>query len=121
MKIIEKNLGKLILILFVFFVPITFLFGQTGVCDPTTEICNPINANSIQDLISTILTGMIQVGLPIIALAIVYSGFLFVFAMGNPEKLKKAKEALLYTLIGGAVLLGSWAIAKMISGTIVGL
>jgi hypothetical protein len=54
-------------------------------------------------------------------LAIIYSGFLFVFARGNSEKLGKAKDALLYTLIGAAILLGSWAIAEMIQATVTGL
>ena len=52
------------------------------------------------------------------ALAIIYSGFLFVFARGNDEKLKTAKDALFYSIIGAAVLLGSWAIAEMIASTI---
>lgn len=117
MKIIKKNWKKLISILFVFFLPISLL----GACDPTKQICNPIQANSIQDLLDTILRGMIQVGLPVIALAIVYAGFLFVFARGNSEKLTKAKNALIYTLIGAAVLMGSIAIAEMIKVTVSGL
>jgi len=56
-----------------------------------------------------------------VALAVIYSGFLFVFARGNSEKLGKAKDALLYTLIGAAILLGSWAIAEMIQATVTGL
>ena len=56
-----------------------------------------------------------------VALAIIYCGFLFVSARGNTEKLTKAKEALLYTVIGAAILLGSWAIAIMISETVLSL
>lgn len=69
----------------------------------------------------TLLEGVIKIGIPIIALAIIYSGFLFVFARGNSEKLGKAKDALLYSLIGSALLLGSWAIAKLISATVLAL
>jgi len=61
---------------------------------------------------------MLTLGIPIVALAIVYSGFLFVFARGNTEKLTSAKKTLMYTLIGAAILLGSWAIAKLISTTV---
>jgi len=85
-------------------------------------INNPIpNITSIPNLIQTILEGALKIGMPVVALAVIYCGFLFVFARGNPEKLTKAREALLYTLIGAAILLGSWAIAKMISVTITGL
>jgi len=64
---------------------------------------------------------VLKVGIPVIALAIIYSGFLFVFARGNEEKLKTAKDALFYSVIGAAVLLGSWAIAEMIASTIAAL
>jgi hypothetical protein len=55
---------------------------------------------------------------PIIALAIIYSGFLFVAARGNAEELKKAKSTLVYTLIGAALLLGCLVIANAIKGTV---
>ncbi len=86
-------------------------------------ITNPLgnNINSIPSFVQTLLEGILQIGIPIVALAIIYSGFLFVFARGNSEKLSKAKDALLYTLIGAAILLGSWAIAQMISATVTGL
>ena len=86
-------------------------------------INNPLgnNINSIPSFVQTLLGGILQIGIPIVALAIIYSGFLFVFARGNSEKLSKAKDALLYTLIGAAILLGSWAIAQMISATVTGL
>lgn len=91
-----------------------------GTCAPGA-ICNPIKECDLAALVKDILTGVIKIGIPIIALAIIYCGFLFVSARGNSEKLKKAKDALLYTLIGAAVLLGSWAIAQLISDTVTAL
>ena len=91
-------------------------------CDPSKGICNPIpSVAGVPDLIKLILTGALKIGIPLVALAVIYCGFLFVFARGNSEKLTKAKDALLYTLIGAAILLGSWAIAQMISATVTGL
>lgn len=91
-------------------------------CETSGTLCNPVpNIKSFTQLLKTILEGLIKIGIPIIALAIIYSGFLFVFARGNSEQLKKAKSALMYTLIGAAVLLGSWAIAQMISDTVIEL
>ena len=88
------------------------------------KIVNPLGPNgvaSIPDFIKTLLEGVLKVGIPIVALAIIYCGFLFVSARGNSEKLGKAKDALLYTLIGAAILLGSWAIAQLISDTVLAL
>jgi len=118
---IKKNRGKFILVAYALAAPLSTLYAAVASCDPGT-ICNPIpSITSVPGLIQTILTGLLQIGIPVVALAVVYCGFLFVFARGNPEKLTKAKDALLYTLIGAAVLLGSWAIAQMISSTVTGL
>lgn len=86
--------------------------------DMTVKLENPISSNTINEFIVKILEGILKIGLPIIALAVIYCGFLFVAARGNPEKISKAKDALLYTLIGAGVLLGSWAIAELISDTV---
>lgn len=116
MNYIKKNLNKIVLIILVFILPI---ISFAEVCDPSSgKICNPIKSNTLIDLIQKILEGAIKIGLPIIVLAIIYSGFLFVQARGNSEKLSEAKRTLLYTLIGAAILLGSWGIAQLISETV---
>jgi len=122
MKYIKKNLFSitlLILMFVVFLIPV-FSFAQV-VGDPPLDagkISNPISAQTLEGLIKTILEGVLKIGIPIVALAIVYCGFLFVSARGNPEAIKKAKESLLYTLIGAAILFGSWAIAQLITETV---
>lgn len=87
-------------------------------CEDGGSICNPISSQSVGELIKKILEGIVKIGMPIVALAIIYSGFLFVFAQGNSEKLKEAKSAFLFSVIGAAVLLGSWALAQLISETV---
>lgn len=79
---------------------------------------NPITASSFQDLIQKILRIVIDIGVPVATLFIIYSGFLFVKAQGNPEKLKEAKETFFWTIVGTAVLLGAWVLAQAIAGTI---
>jgi hypothetical protein len=123
MNYIKKNWSKIILLSYSIFVPISLLYaqGQNPNCAEGT-ICNPIpSVDSVPELIRIFLEGALKIGIPVVALAVIYSGFLFVAARGNPEKLNKAKDALLYTLIGAAILLGSWAIAELISATVVEL
>lgn len=85
-----------------------------------TGINNPLSSelDTIPKFIEKILEIVLLIGVPIVTLAIIYSGFLFVTASGNSEKLKKAKQTLLYTLIGAALLLGSFVISKAIVGTV---
>jgi len=130
MKFINKNWEKLVLLTYSLILP-TVSFAQLTIIPspaPTSSstssgtIVNPIpNITSISGLIQTLLTGFLKIGIPIVALAIIYCGFLFVKAQGKPEEITKAKDALLYTVIGAAILLGAWAIAQMISSTVLAL
>jgi len=126
MSILKKNLPILFLVLFLVFVPI-FSFAQPedeDINDTPSDlgkIENPIKHKTINAFIKVLLEGVIKISIPIIALAVIYSGFLFVAAQGNSEKLQKAKDALLYTIIGAAILLGAWSISILVSETILAL
>ncbi len=61
---------------------------------------------------------MVQIGTIVLVMMLVYVGFLFVAARGNAEKLQGAKSALVWTVIGGLVLLGATAIELVIEGTV---
>ena len=127
MSFLRRNLVSIIFVAFLVITPVlSFGMDDNTPSNPCKEgtICNPLASRGINDIpgfIKTLLDGVLTIGIPIVALAIIYCGFLFVAARGNSEKLTKAKSALLYTLIGAAILLGSWAIAQMISATVVGL
>lgn len=131
MKFIKKNWQKFVISTYTLIMPV-ISFAQnplqpiagTNPSDPSQgKIIDPLGGRyaDVPAFIKTLLEGVLRIGMPIVALAIIYCGFLFVSARGNSEKITKAKDALLYTIIGAAILLGSWAIAKMISATVTGL
>jgi hypothetical protein len=68
--------------------------------------------------IQRLLGFIIRIGTIVVVLMLVYTGFLFVKARGNPGEISTAKNSLLWTLIGGLILLGSQAIAKAIEATV---
>ena len=112
------------LVLIMLFVASIFPVPATAACTPKRpgEICNPIpSITSIPNLIQTIIEGVVKIALPVLALAIIYCGFQYVAARGNSEKITKAHESLLWTLVGAAILLGSWALAKLMEATVTGL
>ncbi len=86
---------------------------------PTVEYLeNPLKVTSLTDFIKSVVDTVIKIAIPIIALAIIYSGFLFVSARGSTEKLEAAKRTFIYTLLGAAILLGAWALTQIVSDTI---
>jgi len=82
------------------------------------SISNPIGPKNIPELVEKILRVAIQIGFPILVLAIVYTGFLFIKAQGNSTELQGARKAFTWTVIGGAILLGALAIAQLLQQTV---
>lgn len=89
--------------------------GNTG----STGLVNPLNGvDSLPEFLRAILGGVVEIGTIILIMMLVYVGFLFVAARGNAESLTKAKSALLWTVIGGLILLGATAIQLVIEDTV---
>lgn len=82
------------------------------------ELQNPLSTNSITEFVAQVLDVVAMIAFPFVVLAIIYTGFLFVKAQGNDDKLKEAKQALFYTLIGALIVLGATTLADAIQGTI---
>lgn len=80
---------------------------------------NPIKAKSIEALIFLTLNFVVRIGTIVVVLMIIYSGFLFVRAQGNPGEIDKAKSTFFWTIIGGIVLIGAKTIAVVICNTAV--
>lgn len=93
--------------------------GQNPPSASKTIIKNPFKSNTIQGLIEAILNDiLLPIGGVVAVLAIMYAGFLYVTAGGDPGKIKEAHSILKYAVIGSAILLGAWTISKAIEATI---
>lgn len=84
----------------------------------TTTIDNPIKANNFSELAALVTKTAVQILLPFVVLAFMYSGFLFIRAQGNAEGLEEAKKAIWYSMIGAFILLGAWSFATIIGRTV---
>lgn len=94
--------------------------GQVQNPGPQTSgtLTNPLKSASIQEFLLKIIDVLLVFALPIIILYIMYSGYLFVTAAGNSEKIAGAKNALLWSVIGGVIILGARLIISVIQGTV---
>jgi len=68
------------------------------------NIENPIGSNSFIDLINNIAKWIIEIAIPIAVVVIIYGGFIFLTAAGNPKKVDKGKKILTYAVIGLAII-----------------
>jgi hypothetical protein len=91
--------------------------GST-VTGQSVQLLNPLKSGtSLESFLKNILDFMIRIGTIFIILMIVYIGFRFVAAQGEPGELQKAREMLMWTVVGALILLGAQAISSAIEAT----
>lgn len=82
------------------------------------KLINPLKGGeSLESFLLDILEFVIRIGSIFVVLMVVFVGFKFVNAQGKSEELEKAREMLLWTVLGALILLGSQAIAMAIKAT----
>lgn len=91
---------------------------SNGSLNLSIKLQNPIADTDIMALIDRIVGVVLKVGIPIIALFLLWAGFQYVMARGNEKKITEAHRNLGYVLLGTAIFLGAYAIAKAIIATV---
>src|SRR3989344_9005547 len=89
--------------------------------NPSTDVklINPLKGGgNLMSFLQSILDFVIKIGTVVVILMMVFVGYKFVVAQGAPDKIREARDALLWTLIGALILLGSKAIAFGIEKTV---
>ncbi len=114
----KKKFTHIVLFLTPIILPLLAFAAETPPNSIKIGIKNPINADSVSAVMLKFFDILIQLGAVVVTLAIIYAGFLFVMAKGNPEELNKAKTTLFWTITGSLVLLGAQVIAQIIEKTI---
>ncbi len=79
---------------------------------------SPFVYRSVSDFISAVLRAVVYLSMPIIALFIMYAGFKYILARGNPGAIDEAHKNFMYVIIGAMLILGAWVLATLIGGTI---
>lgn len=73
---------------------------------------------TIQTLFTNLLTIGTAVGVAVAAFFLMWGGYLYMSAGGNPRQMERGKEAIVNALIGLAIVLAANTIATMIRGAI---
>ncbi len=108
---------NLILSVFILVITPSFVFASSDFNLGGLE--SPLKGTeSLSVFISKILEIVVKVGTPVVVIAIIYSGFLFVKAQGNETEIESAKKTFFWVVIGAATILGASVLGGMIGSTI---
>lgn len=105
--------------------------GASGICPPGSKnpgaaniaACNIDPAHKGDDLISDTskIINVVLGVLGVVAVAVViYGGFLFLTAQGDPGKIKKGKDSITWGIIGLIIALLSWSIINFVLSSTMG-
>lgn len=79
------------------------------------ELPNPLgNVSTFAEIIDRVTGYLIIIAAPIVALMILFAGFKILTAGDNPENLKSAKQMILWTVVGYAIILISKGITLIV-------
>ncbi|HEY0948160.1 MAG TPA: hypothetical protein VGE53_01560 [Candidatus Paceibacterota bacterium] len=120
-RILTRSLSHTVLLTLLYapFAAHAEVITNTGTSTSGGGLVNPLNGvSTLPEFLRAILGGVVQIGTIVLIMMLVYVGFLFVVARGNAEKLQSAKSALVWTVIGGLILLGATSIQLVIEGTV---
>ncbi len=92
--------------------------GNTSVNGGSMSLTNPLKATTISGFLLAVIDVILVFALPLIVLYIMYAGFLYVTARGEPGQITTARSALLWAIVGGVIVLGAKLIVSVIQGTI---
>ncbi len=87
-----------------------------GVLDPVTKTINrPCDFNALLELVNNVINFLLFVlATPLVAMILVYAGWLYLSSGGSDENIKKAKGMMKNAVIGYIIGLASWLIIKTI-------
>lgn len=106
----KKNILK-----FLILISVGFLFlGALGEVEAVVEIKNPLEAESFEDLINSLVNFIFGVSLAIVPLMVIIAGFYWLTAAGDPKKVKTALDIIKWTVIGFAIILFARGIIAII-------
>ncbi|MBU4479967.1 pilin [Patescibacteria group bacterium] len=107
--------------------PLKMVFSaSTGVVNQQSQqvssgssLQNPLGGiDSLESLVVALLKVFVAIGTPIAVLFLMYSGYQFIVARGNPTKIQDAQKALMWTIVGIVILLGAELLSEIVKGTI---
>ena len=113
MKILKTRLVTILSAVFIL-LPMFFIFAKEYTID------NPLgdSTSTLSALIISLVTLAAKLGAVVCVFFIIYAGFLFVKAQGDPKELETAKSVLLWSVVGTAVLLGASVMGNVICETV---
>jgi hypothetical protein len=78
------------------------------------ELFNPLKNETVGSLLSTLLQGLTALAIPVVTVMIIIGAYYMITSGGNPGRVSKGKDYILWAVIGFAFLLLATSITTII-------
>ena len=93
--------------------------GPCGTSSPST-LCNPLHTTDPYVLIGRIIGVILGLVGSLALVMFIYGGIIWMTSGGSADKVKKGREAILWSVIGMAVIFASYGLTQFLLNTITG-
>jgi len=85
---------------------------------------NPLGTTSINSIVGRIIQALLGISGSVALLMFVWGGFQWLISAGNPDRIKKGKDTLIWAAIGLAIIFAAYALVNVVvtaleTGTVV--
>lgn len=112
------------LTIFILLLAPVFVFAGTETslgCDEIQGVCSPAGSDTLYTP-ESIAAEYIEIGVGFIGiialLFFIYAGFLWMTAQGKPDVIKKARDIMVWSILGIIVILASYTLLNYVFGSI---
>lgn len=105
-----KNIKKELLVFLALFAVLAFLLPQIS---RGVDFPNPLRYDTFQELVTAIIKFIFNLSLWVAPIMFIVAGFYYITAAGDPEKIKTAKNILIYTAIGLIIVISARALVEL--------
>lgn len=99
---------------------IAFILIMTPLASRAVELYNPVRANSVPELIGSIIQGVLGVVGALALFYLVWGGIMWMTSGGNSDKVKKGKDAIVWAIFGLAIIFFSYTVVNFVLDSITG-
>ena len=92
-----------------------FIFSASPVLADDADFSGVAQFEHLEVLIKSVLGGVFRLGLIAVFVMLLYGGFRYLVAGGNPEANQKASGVITYAILGLALMIGAWFILRLIA------
>ncbi len=99
---------------FVFFFCVSPTVLTQNLITNVIDITSPTGQRTIIEILKEVLNWIVLLGLPITGAFLILAGIKFLTAHGDESQIRDAKRMLVYTIVGGAIVLAAFIIVNTI-------